>query len=530
MLSPFFALAFVSPGRQRAFRTLAVAHVLTLTVAALVVLAEPDARRPLVGHVLLVAGIVEGALLLGWRLTQLPKSQALEFLLVSPLRPRRLFTAELLVGLGRLALLTLAGLPLLLWLQLEGALHPLDVVWLLAVPWAWGALAGLVLIGWAYEPVRGRRMAERLVLLLIVIYLLVGVLAAEHLRVWLAWLPGDLGDWCVGAFHAMHRYSPFASLQAALQGDPFATLPQTLVLLGLALGVCLALAARGAARLQPHFHELHYLPAVDDSGRRRAEVGERPLSWWAVKRVTRYSGAVNLYLAGGFALLYGAYLVAGPFWPAWLGRQVFVVVDGAGGVPALASALVVLAAVPAAFQYGLWDSNAQDRCRRLELLLMTELGAQDYWEAAAAAAWRRGRGYFAVALWLCAAAVVAGRLHLGQGLALAAAGVVLWGLYFALGFRAFARGRQANGLGMLLTVGLPLVAFGLVQAGWPLLAALVPPGSVYQPATGEAAWTWVPGPLLGTLLTLGLARRALGRCDAELRRWYDRHHGQKLID
>ena len=47
----------------------------------------------------------------GWRLTQLPKSQALEFLLVSPLRPRRLLFAEALVGLAQLGLVTLSGLP-----------------------------------------------------------------------------------------------------------------------------------------------------------------------------------------------------------------------------------------------------------------------------------------------------------------------------------------------------------------------------------------------------------------------------------
>jgi hypothetical protein len=34
------------------------------------------------GHILLVAGVVEGATLIGWRLTQLPRSQALDFLLV----------------------------------------------------------------------------------------------------------------------------------------------------------------------------------------------------------------------------------------------------------------------------------------------------------------------------------------------------------------------------------------------------------------------------------------------------------------
>src|SRR5262249_59710006 len=112
-----------------------------------------------------------------------------------------------------------------------------------------------------------------------------------------------------------------------------------------------------------------------------------------VKRVTQDAGRANLWLAGGFGLLYAAYTVAGPHWPPWMGRLVFIIVDQKmGGIPVLAAALVVLAAVPAAWQYGLWDSNAMDRCRRLELLLLTELEARDYWDAATAAAWRRGRG------------------------------------------------------------------------------------------------------------------------------------------
>src|SRR5207237_7504654 len=78
------------------------------------------------GQSLLVAGIVEGAVLIGWRLTQLPKSQALEFLLVSPLQPGRFFLAEAAVGLGRLALVTLSGLPILLGLTLLGRRDPVD--------------------------------------------------------------------------------------------------------------------------------------------------------------------------------------------------------------------------------------------------------------------------------------------------------------------------------------------------------------------------------------------------------------------
>src|ERR1700724_2198426 len=116
----FFHLAAVSPTRQQTFRCLVAAHLTILAAAIGSMILSDTWKAPMVlGQALLVAGIVEGALLVGWRLTQLPKSQALEFLLVSPLRPHQLFTAELLVGLGRLALITLSGLPLLLWLFLE---------------------------------------------------------------------------------------------------------------------------------------------------------------------------------------------------------------------------------------------------------------------------------------------------------------------------------------------------------------------------------------------------------------------------
>jgi hypothetical protein len=278
--------------------------------------------------------------------------------------------------------------------------------------------------------------------------------------------------------------------------------------------------------LQGHFHELHYQPAADVRARRRPEVGDRPLTWWAVKRVTRYSGRINLWLAGAFGGLYALYLVAGEHWPAWVGQRVFQIVDAAGGVAGLTTALVVLAAVPAAFQYGLWDANAQDRCRRLELLLLTRLGPRDYWEAAAAAAWRRGRGYLGVAgvLWLAALA----GWRAGPAEVLAAAAVLLWALYFALGFRAFARGAQANGLGLLLAVGLPLAAWACARAGSPALAALLPPGMVYG-AQGAVSWSWLAGPVAAAALTLAVSRRSLRHGDADLRRWYDLHHGHKVM-
>jgi len=189
---------------------------------------------------------------------------------------------------------------------------------------------------------------------------------------------------------------------------------------------------------------------------------------------------------------------------------------------------VVLAAVPAAFQYGLWDPNSRERCRRLELLLLTRLDARDYWHAAVTAAWGRGRGYFGVAVLLWGTAAVAGQASVAQVLSAAASGVLLWGLYFALGFRAFSRGRQANGLGVLLTLGLPLAAVALFRLDLPLAATLIPPGGVY----GAAQWSspaWFVGPVLVALLTLLVAWEAQRSCDAQLRHWYDLHHGNKLI-
>src|SRR5579871_4069907 len=95
MFYPFFALAAQSPTRQGTFRRVVSFHLLLLAgVCWLLSRQRGGEPATLAGHLILVAGIVEGALLVGWRLTQLPRSQALEFLLVSPLRPPWLFLAE----------------------------------------------------------------------------------------------------------------------------------------------------------------------------------------------------------------------------------------------------------------------------------------------------------------------------------------------------------------------------------------------------------------------------------------------------
>ena len=531
MILPFFSLAAVSPGRQRTFRRIVSVHLLGLGAFLLAMRMTTRVSPAVVlGNALLVAGILEGALLIGWRLTQLPKSQALEFLFASPLRPPRVLIAEMLVGMGRLAFVTLSGLPVLCLLVLDGVILPVDVLILLIMPFTWGSVTGVGLTVWAYEPVSVRRWGERIMLLGVLVYLAIGILAGEHLRQWLNGLPSNLGWHLLAGFEAVHRYNPFAVMKDAMELNP-RWVWSTLMWLELAgIVLLLLLAIRAAARLQGHFQDRHYRPVISRSGGSRGSIGERPLAWWSVRRVTEYSGRINLWLAGGFGVLYAAYTLAGDDWPPWFGRAVFQVFDRMGGIPMLATALVMLAAVPAAFQYGLWDSNAQDRCRRLELLLLTRLDARDYWEAATAAAWRRGRGYFAVAALLWLAAWLSGQAGLAQVLAGLGAGVILWGLYFALGFRAFCRGMQASALGLTLTIGMPLLVYLLYQAGWPVIAALLPPGAVYYPGSAQPSWTWLAGPLLGVTAALMITRRGLARCLADLRHWYDLHHGRKVLD
>jgi len=522
---PFFTLAAVSPSRQRTFRTLLVGHLATLGLTSLGLQWMGALGRPLaVGNVLLIAGIVEGALLVGWRLTQLPKSQALEFLLVSPLRPGRVLLAEALVGLTRLGQVTLAGLPILQLLIFQGTLLTDDLPTLLVVPFLWGAVTGLGLTVWAYESERVRRWGERVAAAFILVYLVVGVLAAEHLPQWLGALPEGLGRRLFWAFEAFHEYNPFGVIRFAMEQSPAWARERVRFVELLGFGLALALLARAATRLQGHFQDWHYKPVLTTKGERRAAVGDWPLTWWAVKRVSRYSGRINLWLAGGFGILFAAYTIFEGAWPPWLGRQVFVTFENLGGIPMLTTALVLLAAVPAAFQYGLWDANSQDRCRRLELLLLTHLDGRAYWQAAAAAAWRRGRGYFAVALILWLAAALAGKLAPAQCLAALAAGVVLWGLYFALGFRAFAKGRQANTLGIALTLLAPIATWLLLAGGWPDVAAWLPPGSVYSAAMG-VTWSALAGLLAAGLAALMIARSARTGCNRELRRWYEAHHG-----
>ena len=521
MLLHLARLAIASPSRRRTLRTMILAHVATLTLLVVWAAVAGNPPEPLaIGNVLLIAGIVEGALLIGWRLTQIPKNQALEFILVSELQPTRFLLDEAVIAIGQFAIVTLSGLPFLVAFAVSGVLAPADVGTCLAISMAWGLTTGLGLTAWAYEPTEVRRWGERLMLVGIVFYLVVGVLLGEALPIWLRMFPPGVGRTVLGVILYIHEYNPFGVVRNAMIDGTDAHLGGVLFVSGVGFTIAAGCLWRSMYRLLPHFHDLHYSPVLLDEERARPAVGDRPLSWWAVKRVGRYAGRINLYLAAGFTLAYSAYLLAGPHWPSWMGRQVFHIFEEMGGIALLTTALVMLAAVPAAFQYGVWDHDSHDRSRRLELLLLTGLDGRAYWEAAFAAAWNRGRGYFALAgvLWLIG--WITGQMTFAQTLSAVAAGVVLWGLYFAVGFWAFSRGIQANQLGVGMTLLVPLATFVMCRLGFVDLAALLPPGSLFFANRG-GAW-WLLGPCIAGLGALLIGRYSFDRCDGSLRRWYAR--------
>ncbi len=530
MLAPFFAIAMRAPGRQLAFRRLATIHLLLSSVLVLAALQRPSAEfLGIVAQLFLVLGIVEGAAAIGWRLTQLPKSIALEFLLASPVQPRRLYLAEALVGVGRFVLVSLAGVPVVAWLGFAGVLDWSDVAVLLFMPFAWGLVAGLGLTAWVYEPRGVKRAGELLGLAGVLVYLVIGVMAGEHLRLWLEQLPSWLGKLVFDTVMFLHTMNPFGVLRYWFDTGRAGWIAwERMVDLHLFAGVLLALLAlRGAFRLRGHFQDRHYRPLSSDRAAETDRIGERPLSWWAVRRVMEYSGRVNLWLAVGFAVLYSAYIVAGDAWPPWMGKLVFALFDGWGGPAMMATALAVLAAVPAVYQFGLWDATATARCHRLELLLLSELTGRDYAHAAFAAAGKRGRGYLVGVALLAFALAAAGRIQWWDAVASLLGAASLWLFAFALGFGGFASGNQTNGLASLVTLGLPLALVGLWHLGQPAIASLLPTAAVFVPLKTGATPMWAVGWLATTAIGLILLRRGLANCDRDLRAWYDANQGRR---
>lgn len=531
MALPFLTLAMQSPGRQMVFRRTVVLHIVALSAIAAAVMTATSVSAGQLGQLALILGVIEGAALVGWRLVQLPKSQSLEFLLVSPLQPWRVFLYEAMAGVGRFALVTLSGLPVLLVLTYTGRIELGDLLPLLSLPFLWGLITGFGLTAWAYERIGVRRAGEKMLVILLLIYLVVGVLAAERLGLWLQRLPVQFSHGLLVVILAFTQYNPFSAIEYWLSPGDAGLAAHRLQVVELYSSAAVGLfALRATFRLKGHFHDRHYKPMAEFRRADASGIGERPLSWWAIRRVMEYSGRLNIWIAGGFGSLYSLYTVAGSSWPVWLGRMVFEIFESCGGIPVFSTAMIVMSAVPAAFQYGLWDASASDRCKRLELLLMTHLNGADYWLAAAAAAWRRGRGYFFVAIVMWIAYGVAGHAAWLQIAAAFGAAVGLWTFSFALGFRAFSKGMHANGLGTVMTLAVPAITAAFVLLKVPMLAALLPPGAVYMALKQPVGWLWLIGPIVVGMATLMLARSATRHCVRDLRAWYERNQGRKALD
>ena len=541
MLRPFFDVAMLAPGRQLTFRRVVVGHVFLVGLAAWVLLAGPAPNPTVFGYALLSLGLVEAAALVGWRLSQMPKSQALEFLLVSPVQPKRLFLAEALVGMTRFALVWFSALPVYLCLIVSGLLDVADLGPLFVMPFIWGLASAGCVTAWVYEPVIVRRLGEVLGFFAVLVYLVVGVLAAEHLMTWLAYLPTGLAKFLHGTIIGFHQLNPFGIVQYWFSNDSIDWIADERYLIVLAMGAGLALISwtRAAFRLKGHFHDRHYTGKHSDSRNNRDDAitfsqtifpykfTDKPLSWWAVRRVMEYSGRVNVYLAGGFSLVYSAYLMAGDNWPAWMGKLVFQLFAQWGGAPTVATALCVLAVVPAVFQFGLWDSTVQNRCKRLELLLLTEFNAWDYWHASLMAALKRGRAYLFISAWLWTALVISGAVPWYSAVASLLAAVALWMFGFALGFRSFSTGNQSSGLASMFTLGQPIALMGCIKYGYTAWADLIPLGLCHTPVTSGLTPLWGVTLIAMIGATVWMTRTGLKKCDGELRAWYDANQGKK---
>ncbi|MDA7980174.1 MAG: hypothetical protein MPJ50_15520 [Pirellulales bacterium] len=442
---------------------------------------------------LLLGGIVAGGCLTGWRLAQFPKSRSAEFQLVTPSSDIKLVLSQASAGVLRTALVLAAGWPLVAAAWGAKWVDSQQAATLVFVPLLAGALAGLMLAMVAYEPAWLRRLLERLVLVSILLYLLLfGLLGSYFVPRFYAWkaefarspvitTAEGIEAW-INPFRLMREIGGYSSPEFAWRAACVS------LVLGCLIMLCLF---RLSARLRNHYYEENY-GTVRHRRTSRLLLGINPLSWWTARRVSRFKGNVNLYLACVTVGLYSCWLLMRDQWPSWLAVGQLRLIESAGGEAMLAAACLQMALVPTAFLAGLWDSNMQERCGRLELLLTTPLGGKQFLTASLKAAWIRGRGYILCLLVMWAATAASGKISWSSCIVLCCLSLAYAALCFATAFAHFARASTDKAItsrGFVWAVIAPLVTVGLFLAGAPRLAALTPLGTIYIAATPRHTWS-----------------------------------------
>ena len=531
-------------------RQLRLVAILVIGIASLVIAARlvgptvspnPDDLVSRLAKAHLLVGIVSGGCLVGWRLAQLPKSRALEFTLVAPGSDWEFVGGEALSAMVKLVVVLTAPLPILLLLCGNGWLSGVSVVAIYGVPIAAGCLTGLGLAVAAYEPPWVRQLMERLLLLVIVLYLVIcGILGATFVP----WISAQWHEWRLsgGAVSTVletgGQLNPFRLMDDVTSALDSVSAVRVASVICLLLTLSAACLCRLVRRLRPHQYEENYERQFDARAYQQS-VGTQPLSWWTARRVSRFKGNINLYLAWATIGLYSSWLVLADRWPPWLATPLLWMIESFGGGALLAAAAVQLAVVPTAFLNGLWDSNEQQRAARLELLLVTPLSARQYLAASVTAAWCRGRGYVLAVLVLWCATLYSGRIDAVTTLTLGAVTLVYFLLSFSVMFRFFARSDSDHDVtvrGMFWSVGIPLLTVALFQSGAFVAFAASPLGAVYLltlPAAARYELVGANGVALSQLLwasqafyftlSVVLLRRALVCFDAEIRAWFAGH-------
>ena len=124
-----------------------------------------------------------------------------------------------------------------------------------------------------------------------------------------------------------------------------------------------------------------------------------------------------------------------------------------------------------------------ERCRKLELLLLTRVTGTDFWRHGGGS--QAGKGYFTQPC--CSARRLAHPAGASMFGALAAASFC--GCFIS-GFRR-SRAKQWREPWLLLTIGLPVLAYAPYKQAGPTLTALVPPGSRYMAGCGHMLYLGV---------------------------------------